>query len=154
MPWSVTATPRGDRDSIATFAHVRRILAERFGASFREDLPVGWAISRYDDSEFRIGCLSEEYRSRQDKKLRPGRGYTIEHIRALVGGILDTDTIQCVHFEVTRGRELELERICGFCRELGLKLTDPKTAEEIDLFEPGSAQLLERLRPIESSEDE
>jgi hypothetical protein len=144
--WSVLVKPRGDRETIALFGPLRRILVDRFEVAFESKLPVGWAIARWgDDVELRVGCISAAYSARQANRLRPGRGYAIDHPRALTGGMEDSDEIEQIRFEISGAGPQMLVEICAFCRELGVMPYHPMTCREIDVFCPECSNLYERF---------
>ena len=87
-----------------------------------------------------ISFVAPTYNERVMHRLRCGRAYTQEELRATVGPIWDTDTVSAIEFNIA-GAGDSFAKLCSFCRRYGFELRENATDERVDLDRPENSVL-------------
>lgn len=151
MTWPATVE-NADSKMIAHFGHVRRMLAEHWNLEYPRYFQPGTGIAVDGAHIVQSVCISPDYNSRFESRMRADDPLTPEAMRSIGGDFLDTDSVVRIIFMITRGGRADFDLLCKFCWTYGLKLYgDHPGAEEVDLLAPEESDLFHRAKHEEDS---
>ena len=126
--------------SLGRFGHLRRMLTSHWGIDITEAY-VGEAVQIGGQGYTAgISFVAPTCNERVRHRLRSGRAYTQEELRATVGPIRDTDTVSQIEFNIA-GAGDSFAELCRFCRRYGFELRENATDERVDLDHPEDSVL-------------